>query len=186
MAADEREYVAFVSARWAALFRTAYLLTGNAGLAEELLQGVLVKAYAEWRRVQAAHSPEAYVRAMLVNALVSDRRRVRFRVERPSADPPVVAVASHEDVIVDRAALWPHIAALPPRQRAVVVLRYYEDLSEREIADVLACSPGTVKSQAHDALRSLRRALSGPQPSEPQPSDAEPATSPAPTQNEEA
>lgn len=150
-------YEEFVAARSAALFRTAYLLTGNRPDAEDLLQVALVKVYAGWRRVSRADSPEAYARRTLVNAFVSSRRPARFTRERLVHSPP--DVAAHDPVPDDRLALWPLVAALPPRQRAVVVLRYYEGLSEREIAETLRIAPGTVKSTAAAALAALRTTI---------------------------
>lgn len=152
-------YVAFVGARWTSMYRTSYLLTGDRTKAEDLLQTALLKTYVAWRRVETMAAPEAYVRAILVNALISDRRRKSVSSEFPRADVPETPVDSHEDVVADRSRMWAVVGTLAPRQRAVVVLRYYEDLSEREIAATLGCSVGTVKSQAADALRALRRAL---------------------------
>lgn len=147
-------YEEFVAARSATLFRTAFLLTGNRPDAEDLLQVALVKVYAGWRRVARAASPEAYARRTLVNAFLSSRRPARFTRERLVHSPP--DAAAHDPDPDDRLALWPLVTALPPRQRAVVVLRYYEGLSEREIADVLGIAPGTVKSTASAALAALR------------------------------
>ncbi len=152
--APTTSYEEFVVARSATLFRTAYLLTGNRADAEDLLQVALVKVYAGWRRVARAASPEAYARKVLVNAFVSSRRPARITRERLVHSPPDAAV--HDPDPDDRLALWPLVEALPPRQRAVVVLRYYEALSEREIADTLRVAPGTVKSTCAAALRSLR------------------------------
>ena len=147
-------YEEYVGARWTALYRTAYLLTGHHADAEDLAQAALVKAYLAWSKVSAASSPDAYVRRILTNVFLSSRRPLRVSRERlVDRLPDVDAPAAHHD---DRLVLWPHVAALPPRQRAVVVLRYYEDLSEQQIADALGCSPGTVKSTASDALRALR------------------------------
>jgi RNA polymerase sigma-70 factor (sigma-E family) len=147
-------YEEYVGARWTALYRTAYLLTGHHADAEDLAQATLVKAYQSWAKVSAASSPDAYVRRILTNVFLSSRRPLRVSRERLTDRPPDVDVpAAHHD---DRLVLWPHVAALPPRQRAVVVLRYYEDLTEQQIADALGCSPGTVKSTASDALRALR------------------------------
>lgn len=147
-------YEEFVAARSASLFRTAYLLTGNRPDAEDLLQVALVKVYAGWRRVSKASSPEAYARRTLVNAFVSSRRPARFTRERLVHSPP--DAVAHDPAPDDRLALWPLVAALPPRQRAVVVLRYYEGLSEREIAETLGIASGTVKSTASAALAALR------------------------------
>jgi RNA polymerase sigma-70 factor (sigma-E family) len=147
-------YEEYAGARWTSLYRTAYLLTGNHADAEDLAQATLVKAYLAWPKVAAASSPDAYVRRILTNAFVSSRRPLRVTRERLVDRAPEVDVpAAHDD---DRLVLWPHVSALPPRQRAVIVLRYYEDLSEQQIADALGCSPGTVKSTASDALKALR------------------------------
>lgn len=136
-------YEEFVAARSTALFRTAYLLTGNRADAEDLLQVTLIKVYAGWRRVSQAASPAAYARRILVNEFTSSRRPARFTRERLVHSPPDTGVRDPDPD--DRHILWPLVLALPPRQRAVVVLRYYEGLSEREIADTLRIAPGTVK-----------------------------------------
>jgi len=150
-------YEEFVAARSATLFRTAYLLAGSRPDAEDLLQVTLVKVYGGWSRVTRAASPEAYARRILVNAFVSSRRPARFTRERLVHTPPDDAV--HDPDPDDRLDLWPLVRALPPRQRAVVVLRYYEGLSEREIAEELRIAPGTVKSTCSAALRSLRETM---------------------------
>lgn len=154
---DDAAYVEFVSARWAALHRLAHLLTGSAPAAEDLVQTTLMKAYAAWPRIARTESPDGYVRRMLVNGAISGSRRA-WRRELATGDLPETPAPETDDHL-HRADLWPIVRALPPRQRAVVVLRYYEDLSEEEIARVLGCSRGTVKSQASDALRALRRVL---------------------------
>lgn len=150
-------YEDFVVARSPSLFRTAFLLTGNRADAEDLLQTALVKVYAGWRKVARADSPEAYARRILVNAFMSSRRPARITRERLVHSPP--DAATHDPDPADRLALWPLVEALPPRQRAVVVLRYYEGLSEREIADTLRIAPGTVKSTCSAALRALRETM---------------------------
>jgi RNA polymerase sigma-70 factor (sigma-E family) len=164
---DEDSYVAFVTARWSSLYRTSYLLTGDPTQAEDLLQNALLKAYVAWRRVRAAAAPEAYVRTILVNSLISDKRKRSATSEFVRADLPETPIASGEDAFLDRSEMWQRVCALPPRQRAVVVLRYYEDLTEQQIADTLECSVGTVKSQASDALRSLRRSFAATDASRP-------------------
>lgn len=157
---DDTAYVEFVSARWAALYRLAYLLTGSSVAADDLLQSVLERVYVVWRKVERLDAPEAYVRRMLVNRAISDGRRASRR-ELATGDLPEQPTDSAAEVagVVDRAVLWPLVQQLPPRQRAVVVLRYYEDLSEAQIAHVLGCAPGTVKSHASAALRSMRTRL---------------------------
>ncbi|MER5928896.1 SigE family RNA polymerase sigma factor [Streptomyces sp. NPDC002054] len=155
-AEQEAQFQSFVSARWTHLVRTAYLLTGNPHDAEDLTQTALAKAYRSWRRVSRSDNPEAYVRRMLVTCN-SDRFRKRRVPERLTATPPDTSVPDSGVAWADeRNALMTALAGLPARQRAVVVLRYWEDLSEAEVADALGCSPGTVKSQASKALAKLR------------------------------
>ena len=147
-------FAEFVAARHPALLRTAYLLTGHAQDAEDLVQTTLVKVVPQWRRI--ADNPEPYVRRVMVNENVSRWRRRRWREQ--STDDLPETLASDPDVaelLVVRDAL----ARLAPRQRAVLVLRYYEGLSEAEIARQLSIAPGTVKSQARDGLARLRAAL---------------------------
>jgi RNA polymerase sigma-70 factor (sigma-E family) len=147
-------YEEYVAARWTPLYRTAYLLTANHADAEDLVQATLVKTYLSWAKVSGASSPDAYVRRILTNAFLSGRRPLRITRERLVDQPP--ETASAEPSSEDRLTLWPHVVDLPPKQRAVVVLRYYEDLTEQQIAEALGCSTGTVKSTASDALKSLR------------------------------
>jgi RNA polymerase sigma-70 factor (sigma-E family) len=152
-------YEEYVTLRWPTLYRSAYLMTGSHADAEDLVQSALVKVYGAWHKVSRADSADAYVRRVLVNTFVSGRRPVRFSRERiMAAVPERAAVAEGPE---DRLSLWPHVASLPPKQRAVIVLRYYEDLSEQQIADALGCSPGTVKSNASLALKSLRARMEG-------------------------
>jgi RNA polymerase sigma-70 factor (sigma-E family) len=150
----ETTYEEYVGARWATLYRTAYLMTGNHADAEDVVQTALVKVYAAWSKVTAADAPEAYVRRILTNTFLSSRRPLRVTRERLVDQMPETSVTPSGSE--DRLSIWPHVASLPPRQRAVVVLRYYEDLSEQQIADALGCSTGTVKSNASLALKSLR------------------------------
>ena len=156
---DDDGYSEFVAARWTAFHRLAYLLTASRPAAEDLLQTALMKTYANWRRVSAMEAPDAYVRKVIVNSVVSERRRPWLARESSRAETPESSVEPADSEVLNHELLWPLICALPDRQRAVVVLRYYEDLSEEEIAEVLGCARGTVKSQASDALRALRRAL---------------------------
>ena len=156
MSVDE-DFADFVRARWSSLYRLAYLLAASPTGAEDLLQTTLEKAYVNWRRIGQMEYPEAYVRRMLANTLVSSRRRHWHR-ERPTDALPEVAGDSAEMPVLDRSLLWPLVCALPDRQRAVIVLRYYEDLSEAQIAEALGCAPGTVKSQASSGIAALRRA----------------------------
>ncbi|WP_410809631.1 SigE family RNA polymerase sigma factor [Micromonospora sp. 067-2] len=144
----------FVVTRSRRLLRTAFLLTGDWASAEDLLQTALARAWEAWRRIDG--DPEPYVRRILVNAYASSWRR-RWRGELPTADlPEAAAVADPQTSIDDRDRLWRALGRLPRRQRAVLVLRYFEDLSEAEISETLGCSVGTVKSQASRALARLR------------------------------
>lgn len=157
--ADEREYAEFFHATWNRLFRTTFAVAGDFELAEDALQSAFAKAYASWRRVRSADHPEAYVRQMALNEVLQVRRRAWWKSERTGEHLARGDVASHEDAVLRHDELWGALMSLPPRQRAVIVLRYYEDLSERRVAEVLGCRVGTVKSQASAALSSLRRAL---------------------------
>ena len=149
--ADEVEFDAFVVARSQALLRTAYLLVQDEGLAEDLLQTSLAKAWFAWSRIK---DPEAYVRRILVTTSASWWRR-RWIRETPTAELPEGKVGDRE-VRVEEQDLWQAIGRLPRRQRAVVVLRYLEDRTEAETADLLGCSVSTVKSQSAKALAKLR------------------------------
>jgi RNA polymerase sigma-70 factor (sigma-E family) len=148
----------YAQSAWPSLYRYAYLLTGNHADAEDVAQQTLIKAHGSWSRVTGSESPSAYLRRILTNTFLSQRRPSGRRLELLTDAPPeaVVAPACGPE---ERMALWPHVRSLPPRQRAVIVLRYYEQLSEQEIADTLGCSRGTVKSTAHHALRALRAAI---------------------------
>lgn len=117
-----------------------------------------MKACRSWSRVEQSDSPTAYLRRMLTNTYLSQRRPKWRRLELLTDTPPEPdhAPASGPE---ERMVLWPHVKSLPPRQRAVIVLRFYEDLSEQEIAEALGCSRGNVKSTAHHALKALRAAL---------------------------
>jgi len=171
-AADEEAYRAFVAARYGSLLRSAFLLTADRGSAEDLVQEALTRAYVRWHRIKAAQAAEAYSRTILVRLATRGRRR-RWRGESPTASPPERAIVEPdpdqaESVRVGRAIVEPDpdqaesvrvaLAALPATQRAVLVLRYFEGRTEREIAELLDCSPGTVKSRAARGLAALRDA----------------------------
>lgn len=153
---ERDEFEAFIAATWARLFRTAHALTGNRQDAEDMLQSAFAKVYSNWRKVSRADNPESYVHRIVVNETTSAWRRRWRHVERPSDSLPEPKLDSHADAVSSHTTMWSAIQSLPPRQRAVIVLRYYEDLSERDIAQTLDISPGTVKSQASSALKSLR------------------------------
>jgi RNA polymerase sigma-70 factor (sigma-E family) len=157
----ESSFEDFVRARSSSLLRTAILLAGqNRAEAEDLLQIALERAYRHWARVCATGEQERYVRRILANAAADRWRRLARRPETPVAvlhDEPIVQDSAAE--IANREYLLRRLAALPPRQRAVLVLRYYDDLSEGETAQMLGCSLGTVKSQAARGLARLRDAV---------------------------
>lgn len=159
--ADLATFEEYAAAAWPSLYRRAYLLTGNHADAEDLAQQTLIKVHRAWSRVSASESPHAYVRRTLTNTFLSLRRPRARRLELLAGDDAPEPVAPRVEGPEDRMVLWPHVRDLPPRQRAVIVLRYYEQLSEAEIADALGCSRGTVKSTAHRALQSLRTAVDG-------------------------
>lgn len=143
------------------LFRTALLLTGHdRAAAEDLLQIALERAYRHWARICRSEEPERYVRRILANASHDRWRRAARRRERSMhAGDPAAVTDDHAGAVADRDLLMRALAGLPKRQRTVLVLRYYSDLSELEIAGVLGCSVGTVKSQASRGLARLRAAV---------------------------
>jgi RNA polymerase sigma-70 factor (sigma-E family) len=156
---EEDRFTDFVHAYTASLFRTAYLMTGDYQRAEDVLQNALVRIYQRWSRVAAMASPVAYARRTVVTQAASWWRRASShesllrRGDDPSWDGLV-------DEVAERDRVWQAVLRLPPRQRAVTVLRYYEDLSEAQIAETLGMALGTVKSHAHAASRRLAEALS--------------------------
>ena len=154
----EAEFREFVQARSAALLRIAYLVCGEMTLAEDLLQTTLTRTYLAWRRHDGIQSLDAYARRVLLNTATSWWRR-RWRGERPTGEVPERPVSDRADHVAERDAMWRLLGRLPARQRAVIVLRYYEDLSEADIAAQLGLSVGTVKSHASRALATLRAHL---------------------------
>ena len=147
----------FVQRRGPALSRVAYLLTGDHQLAEDLLQTALTRSVPRWSRLVAAGDPEPYVRRIMVNERTTWWRRGRYElVGHMDLGPEPAAGTDEADRVALRASLLAALARLTPRQRAVVVLRYYADLSVQETARALGCSIGTVKSTTSDALSRLR------------------------------
>jgi RNA polymerase sigma-70 factor (sigma-E family) len=144
----------FVAARATALLRTAYLTCGSAAEAEDILQSALERAYSNWHRLHRDADPEPYVRRIIVNLAISRARRRAILRLIPVHSPPDMP-APRGDVEL-RHVLFDALRALPPRQRAVMVLRYWEDMTEAQTARILGCSVGTVKSQASKALARLR------------------------------
>jgi RNA polymerase sigma-70 factor (sigma-E family) len=154
---QEREFREFVAGRSPALLRTAYMLTGDVHLARDLLQTALMSTARHWSRIEG--SPDGYVRTAMYRHQVNWWRTRARRPETVSAAPPErAAPGDHAADTVLREGLFHALRALPPRQRAVVVLRYYEDRPEAEVAALLNVSVGTVRSQSSKALAKLRAA----------------------------
>jgi RNA polymerase sigma-70 factor (sigma-E family) len=152
----DEEFGRFVAARCVSLCRTAYLLTGDWQAGEDLVQEALTRTYLRRRRLHSPAALEPYARKVLVTLYLTSRRRL-WRSELPFARVPDRAVSSGMDDVVARNGLWPALMALSAQQRAVLVLRYFEDLTEAEIAQVLGCSPGAVKTHASRGLERLRK-----------------------------
>jgi len=158
---DEDRFSDFVRAHSASLFRTAYLMTGDYQRAEDLLQTTLVRIYQRWPRVAAMERPVGYARRVLLSQAASWWRK------RSSHESPLVLIdeptwGDRTDEVGEHERVWKAVLSLPPRQRAVTVLRYYEDLSEAEIAETLGMARGTVKSHGHAAARRLAELLVSP------------------------
>ena len=167
---DERaeDLGAFIDARSGSLLRFAYLLTGDHDLAEDLLQNSLIKVYLSWNSIQDRGALEAYTRTVMTRTQLSWWRRPARR-EVLGVEPNERAVRDHLNVLEgtpvdERDELWLLLATLGPRQRAVLVLRFYEDLSEAEVARVLGCTTGTVKSQLSRGLARLRARMPAESP----------------------
>jgi RNA polymerase sigma-70 factor, ECF subfamily len=162
---------AFVRTHGRTLLRCAYLMVGDARAAEDIVQTALAKVLLRWDRVVAGGTPLPYVRTAVVRTALSARRR-HWNGERPTAVLPEGATGDRTDAIEARQRLRDALAHVPPRQRACVVLRHYEDLDEAATAAILGCSVGTVKSQTAKGLATLRRSLAIP------PTDSQPTTDP--------
>jgi RNA polymerase sigma-70 factor (sigma-E family) len=148
---DRAAFDDFARGRMRELLRFAHVLTGDADRAADLVQDALERTLMAWPRILRKDDPEAYVRRAIVNRHVSVWRRLRReRLVAETPDQP------YDDAAGRDADLWAALATLPPRQRAVLVLRYYEDMSEADCAEVMGCSVGTVKSQAWKAIARLR------------------------------
>lgn len=151
----EAEFSEFMQGRWPQLVRLGYLLTGDRGLAEDLAQTALARAFASWPRIRRAGDPDAFVRRVLVNAN-HDRFRKRRVAEQLTATVPEPAAEDAAGGREDRVALMGALMSLPVRQRSAVVLRFWLDMTETQVAEALGCSVGNVKSQASRALAKLR------------------------------
>jgi RNA polymerase sigma-70 factor (sigma-E family) len=154
---DREQFHQFMVSRWPKLVRLAYGLTGDRWAAEDLAQIALANAYAAWWRVRRADDPDAYVRKILINAC-----NRRFRRKQAAPEIPVRLEAGDEPygepagAIGERSALMAALTELSPRQRAVIVLRYWEDMTDAQVAATLGCAESTVRSQAARALAKLR------------------------------
>lgn len=158
MATDPDEFLEFATARSAQLFRTAWLLCGDWHLAEDLVQTTLGKLYRSWRRVKSADNPDAYARTVLTRSYLSWRRR------RSSGEQPYSSLPESADRHVDpalRLTLLKGLAELAPKDRTVLVLRFWEDLSVEQTARQMGCSQGAVRNRSQRALEKLRTALGG-------------------------
>lgn len=150
----------FAAARLPALLRYAAVLTGDREQARDIVQTVLARAFANWAKIRRSDRPEAYVHRMVTNEFLNTRRGRRPRLVELTRE--VVSgrhaptVADHAEQIGERGELWQHLQNLPPRQRAVIVLRYYEGLPDRQIAGMLGCTTGTVRGYAARAMAALR------------------------------
>jgi RNA polymerase sigma-70 factor (sigma-E family) len=152
----EAAFAAFVAARSAALLRTAWLLTGSEASAQDLVQTALMKTWSRWSSLRSHQALEAYVRQVMLSTFLSWRRR-RWWFERPTdAAVPELADPDQAAVVELRVSVQAALRSLSNGQRAVLVLRYFEDLSEADTATLLGCSPGTVKSQTARAMTRLR------------------------------
>jgi RNA polymerase sigma-70 factor (sigma-E family) len=153
----EAEFKEYVAARSHALWHTAYLMCGDAHQAEDVVQTALLKLYVAWNRVQNAANRDAYIRRVLVRCVIDEKRR-GWRRERSVPEVPE-SVAPQGSDVGERDAVLQALAQLAPRQRATLVLRFWEDLSIDQTADLLGCSAGTVRSQTARGLATLRALL---------------------------
>ena len=154
---SDAEYLAYVHGRTTGLRRTAYLLCGDEHQADDLVQETITKLYARWPRISAVENIDAYVHTMMVRAFLDEKRRGWWKVRLFGAPPerPATVAGQAEDRTLVRAAL----AKVPPRQQAVLVLRFLCDLPVAEVAVILGCSEGTVKSQTSHGITALRKIL---------------------------
>jgi RNA polymerase sigma-70 factor (sigma-E family) len=157
-ASDITAFSEFVDARSGSLFRTAYLMVGDHQLAQDLLQEALVKTLIAWPRLRDRANLESYTRRIIVTTSISWRRRRSFH-ELPSGTVPERLEPDQVEAVVTHDAVVAALMTVPPRQRAAIVLRYYQDLTVAQTAEVMGCSVGTVKSQVSAGLKRLRESL---------------------------
>ncbi len=156
MDSEADDFESFFRARTPALLRSAYLLTSDRHLAEDLVQETLARTHRAWRKLSRGGNPEAYARQVMYNLQVSRWRRRRVAEALPGSLPERHAGGDHAREAVERLTLRRALQSLPARQRAVIVLRFFEDHSEAQIAQILGCGIGTVKSHTFRALAKLR------------------------------
>jgi RNA polymerase sigma-70 factor (sigma-E family) len=159
--AEEAAFREFVTQRSAGLLRTAYLLTGDRGLAEDAVQAMFGRVYLSWPNIRERAAADAYCRTALVREVSSWRRRRRVQHVLTADPPDRPQIVDEESDVAER--LRRALVGLPPRQRAVVVLRYYDDMSEADVAAALGISAGSVKQHLHRAVAALRAALAHPE-----------------------
>jgi RNA polymerase sigma-70 factor (sigma-E family) len=164
MSDRDKAFAEYFAARSGAMRGTAFLLCGDWHRAEDLVQTAFTKLYTHWHRVARHESLDPYVRQVLIRTFIDDGRRGWWRRERPQETP--IEQAATPASADDRLVLLRALAGVPARQRAVLVLRYWEDMSVEETAVALGCSAGTVKSQAARGLDTLRTLMSHPVPAE--------------------
>ena len=164
---DPQVFADFVAARSAALHRAAYLIVGDSQLAQDLVQEALTKTYVSWPRLRDPRNAEAYARKAMTTTAIGWFRKKSWAGERAVERVPDLAYSGHADAADQRAWLWQALQALPVRQRAAIVLRFYDDLSEAQTAEAMGCAVGTVKSQVQAGLSKLRRHLTEGFPNDP-------------------
>jgi RNA polymerase sigma-70 factor (sigma-E family) len=157
---DWATFAEYVSARSASLQRAAYLMVGDGGLAQDLVQEALIRTYTAWPRLRDPAGAEAYTRKAMTATAITWFRRKAWAAERPSDRPPGSA-PSHADGTDGQSWLWQCLRRLPIRQRVAIVLRYYEDLTEAQTAAAMGCAVGTVTSTVAAGMARLRD-LAGP------------------------
>lgn len=158
---QKRSFEEYVAARGHALLRFGYVLTGDKHMSEDLVQEALARTHQKWTKINSLDHPDAYVRRIIVNEFMSWGRRHGKRLTLVPDIPEQAHGAPRSDHVaasVDRSAMWELLAQLPRQQRAVLVLRFYEDCSDAQIAEILGCAPVTVRSHASKGLATLRAA----------------------------
>lgn len=156
---DRQAFTEFAAARSRSLHRAAYLMVGDEQLAQDLVQEALTKTYVAWPRLRDPSKAEAYTRKAITTTAISWFRRKGWDNERATEHLPEAEAREHADQVVQREWVWNALQALPARQRAAIVLRYYEDLTESQTAAAMGCAVGTVKSQVSSGIAKLRQQL---------------------------